>query len=410
MPLSIGQDLQGRYRLVRTLGQGGMAAVYLAEDLRLGRRCAVKESAPDPAASPQALAQLRQQFQMEARTLAGLDHPNLPRVSDYFSDAGNEYIVMEYVEGENLAEALTRHGGPLPEKPVLLWADQVLDALEYLHGRQPSPIIHRDIKPGNIILTPQGKVKLVDFGLVKLLDPNDPRTATVMKGMGTPEYAPLEQYASGAGHTDARSDIYALGATLHHLLTNAAPLDVHQRLLDPGKMPRPRQRNPALSAPTEAAVLRAMEVYPQARFQTAHELRAALAAARVALPSPAPPHAPATPTPTPAPRGPRGLTCPACGQANTVGEIYCQSCAASLTGERACSHCGARAPDAAIYCPTCGQAVTPVAAPCPQCGRASAPGEVYCQGCSRPLAGDIACRSCGHAMPQPARFCPECGK
>ena len=130
-----------------------------------------------------------------------------------------------------------RHGGPLPEKPVLIWADQVLDALDYLHS-QPRPIIHRDIKPGNIILTPQGKVKLVDFGLVKLYDPTNPRTATAMKGMGTPEYTPLEQYAGGAGHTDARSDIYALGATLYHLLTGVIPVERAAAVAEPGQPDR----------------------------------------------------------------------------------------------------------------------------------------------------------------------------
>ena len=167
--------------------------------------------------------------------LANLDHPNLPKVSDYFSDGGNEYIVMEYVEGEDLASVLARHGGPLPEQSVLPWADQVLDALEYLHGQRPNPILHRDIKPANIILTPQGRIKLVDFGLVKLLDPNNPHTATAMKGMGTPEYTPLEQYASGVGHTDARSDIYALGATLYHLLTGVGPGQRATTVAEPGQ-------------------------------------------------------------------------------------------------------------------------------------------------------------------------------
>jgi len=223
MALAVGQLLQNRYCILRLLGQGGMGAVYLAEDTRLGRQRAVKENIPDPYANPQVLAQMRQQFQVEARILAALDHPNLPKVYDFFSDAGNEYMVMEYVEGDNLAALLQRQGGPLPERPVLLWADQVLDALEELHGQQPRPIIHRDIKPANIILTTKGRIKLVDFGLVKLFDPSNPGTATAMKGMGTPEYAPLEQYGKGAGHTDARSDIYSLGATLYHLLTGVSP-------------------------------------------------------------------------------------------------------------------------------------------------------------------------------------------
>ena len=280
MKLLSGQTLQGRYRVVRLLGEGGMGAVYLAEDTRLGRRCAVKEHVPDPAASLQTLAQMRQQFQVEARTLATLDHPNLPKVHDFFSASGNEYIVMEYVEGDNLAVLLQRQGGPLPERPVLLWTDQVLDALEELHGQRPRPIIHRDIKPANIILTMKGRIKLVDFGLAKLLDPSDPRTATSMKGMGTPEYAPLEQYGSGAGHTDARSDIYSLGATLYHLLTNVAPPEVTQRILDPAKMAPPRQHNTTLSPATEAAVLKAIEIHPDQRWQTAAGLRQALAVAR----------------------------------------------------------------------------------------------------------------------------------
>ncbi|HID61661.1 MAG TPA: hypothetical protein EYP49_02770 [Anaerolineae bacterium] len=275
--LSPGTILQGRYTIIRTLGRGGMGAVYLAEDRRLpGRRCAIKENLPDPNASPQAILQARQQFRAEAHILARLDHPNLPKVSDYFSEAGREYLVMDYVEGQNLESILQRSGKPLPEKPVLIWADQVLDALEYLHSQRPQPIIHRDIKPANIRLTPQGKVKLVDFGLVKLLDPKDPRTKTILRGMGTPEYAPLEQYATGAGHTDARSDIYSLGATLYHLLTNVAPPDVHQRMLNPGVLVPPHQLNPSLSWNTEQVVLRAMEIYPNQRYQRAREMRQAL--------------------------------------------------------------------------------------------------------------------------------------
>jgi len=275
--LSPGTILQGRYTILGTLGQGGMGAVYLAEDRRLpGRRCAIKENLPDPNASPQALIQACQQLQAEAHILARLDHPNLPKVSDYFTEAGREYLVMDYVEGEDLESVLQRTGKPLPEKPVLIWADQVLDALEYLHGQHPQPIIHRDIKPANVRLTPQGKVKLVDFGLVKLLDPKDPRTKTTLRGLGTPEYAPLEQYATGTGHTDARSDIYSLGATLYHLLTNVAPPDVHQRMLNPALLMPPRQVNQQLSENTERVVLQAMEIYPAQRYQTAKEMRQAL--------------------------------------------------------------------------------------------------------------------------------------
>ncbi len=268
--------LQNRYRILGPIGQGGMGAVYLAEDLALGRRCAVKENVPDPNASPQILAQRRQQFQAEARVLANLDHPNLPKVYDFFSTWGNEYIVMEYVDGENLASILQRQGGPLPEQVVQTWAHQILDALAYLHGQQPHPIIHRDIKPANVILTQQGTIKLVDFGLVKLLDPNSPLTATAMKGVGTPQYAPPEQFA-GAGSTDARSDLFSLGAMLYHLLTGYSPADVHQRMVSPQSLIPPRGINPTLSAGVEAAIVKAIELQPDRRYQTAYEMRSSLA-------------------------------------------------------------------------------------------------------------------------------------
>ena len=198
-----------------------MGAVYLAEDLSLGRRCAIKENVPDPNASPQGLAQMRQQFQAEGKaSWPTWTTPTCPECTDYFSFTGNEYIVMEYVEGENLHSLQQRQGGPLPEQVVLVWADQVLDRADL----SPQPAATRsstEISNRRTSSSRPGKVKLVDFGLVKLLDPNDPRTATAMKGMGTPEYAPLEQYAGGQGHTDARTDIYSLGGTLYHLLTGA---------------------------------------------------------------------------------------------------------------------------------------------------------------------------------------------
>ena len=217
---------------------------------------------------------MRRQFHEEASILARLDHPNLPKVSDFFSEGGREYLVMDFVDGQNLEDALQQQS-PLPEKPVLIWAAQVLDALNYLHNL-PHPIIHRDIKPANLRLTPQGKIKVVDFGLVKLMDPHDPRTRTIQRGLGTPEYAPLEQYASGPDHTDGRSDLYALGATLYHLLTGQAPPNVHQRVLDPTVLLPPRQLNPLLSTATAEVILRAMEIQPWQRYQSAKEMKQAL--------------------------------------------------------------------------------------------------------------------------------------
>jgi serine/threonine-protein kinase len=253
-----------------------MGAVYLAEDQRLvGRRCAIKENRSDPGARVEVKTQTREQFLAEANVLARLDHPSLPKVSDYFIENDREYLVMDYVEGEDLESRLQRYRGPLPEADVLNWADQVLDALAYLHNQRAQPIIHRDIKPANLRVNLQGRVKLVDFGLVKLLDTNNPATKLELRGVGTPAYAPLEQFAGSDDHTDARSDIYGLGATLYHLLTNLSPPDVHQRLLNPEILLPPRQLNVRLSEDTERVVLQAMAIYPSQRFQTAEAMQQA---------------------------------------------------------------------------------------------------------------------------------------
>lgn len=233
MPLNLGQVLQGRYVIQALLGQGGMGSVYRAHDQTLNRAVAVKERVPDPNASPQGLAQARLQFQREAQVLAALSHPNLPHTYDYFSFGGNEYVVMELIEGQAL-DQIVQQRGAIGEGAVRAWAAQVLDALMYIHSRN---VIHRDIKPANFILKPDGKVVLVDFGLVKLYDPNNPYTITAMRGMGTPEYAPLEQFSPGM-HTDARSDIYSFGATLYHRLSGRTLLDVPRRLLNPPRSPR----------------------------------------------------------------------------------------------------------------------------------------------------------------------------
>lgn len=275
--LGKGQFLQGRYRIDKELGQGGMGAVYLANDTYSpGLRCAIKEHRPDSTTNLQTLAQLRQQFKVEADTLKRLNHANLPKVFDYFSEGGSEYIVMEYIEGDDLENLLQKQGGPLQENSVLFWADQLLDALHHLHSQLP-PIIHRDIKPSNIIVTLQGQAKLVDFGLVKLLDPNNPHTKSVMKGMGTLEYTPLEQYGTVQGHTDGRTDIYALGATLYHLLTNVEPPSAVSRSIGSTNLSPLRQHNPSLTLGTEAAILKAMAVQPDHRYQSAQDFRAALA-------------------------------------------------------------------------------------------------------------------------------------
>ena len=245
-----------------------MGAVYRAEDLRLeGRICAIKEVRPDPDATPEALAQAQEQFRREASTLARLDHPNLPKVSDTFTDGQREYLVMDFVGGPDLRQLMEekrRRGEFLDERQVLRWADQLCDALEYLHSQDP-PVLHRDIKPANIKLTPGGLIKLVDFGLVKLLATDDSRTITVLQGRGTVAYTPLEQYGGDTGHTDVRSDIYSFGATLYHLLTNQPPADAKQRFLNPNALLFPRAINPRISPATERAILTAIAMHPDPR-------------------------------------------------------------------------------------------------------------------------------------------------
>jgi serine/threonine-protein kinase len=267
-PLPTGTILRSRYRIVDLIGQGGMGAVYRAEDLRLqGRHCALKEILPELGSMPETLAQTREQFYREASVLARLDHATLPKVSDYFSHEGREYLVMDYVPGPDLREILNdarRKGRFLSEKTVLGWARQLCDALEYLHNQEP-PVLHRDIKPSNIKLTPRGQLKLVDFGLVKLLVTDDSRTVTVVQGRGTVQYTPLEQYGGDTGHTDVRADIYSLGATLYHLLTGKPPADAKERFLRPGSLTPPRSINPDISPQTERALLRAMAMHPDQR-------------------------------------------------------------------------------------------------------------------------------------------------
>jgi len=258
-----------------------MGATYRAEDLRLqGRFCAVKEALPDPGASSDELAQSREQFYQEASTLARLDHPNLPKVSDYFSDSDRDYLVMDFVPGQDLKEKLATalsQGNPLPERQVLAWADQLCDALAYMHTQDP-PVLHRDIKPSNIKITPAGRVKLVDFGLVKTLSPDDQRTITVVQGRGTVQYIPLEQYGGDTGHTDVRSDIYSLGATLYHLLTGQPPLDAKRRFLKPKSMRSPRSLNPAVSAQTDQAIMWSLAMHPDERPASVPEFRSELLA------------------------------------------------------------------------------------------------------------------------------------
>lgn len=267
VPIKTGTVLRNRYQVKKIIGQGGMGSIYLAEDVRLeGRLCAVKEVEYDRALPEDMLKEARDQFQREATVLARLDHPNLPKVSDFFSIDERDYLVMDYVPGKDLRQLMIearQQNTFIPEEKVLDWASQLASALKYLHN-QEHPILHRDIKPSNLKLMPSGLVKLVDFGLVKLLAPGE-ITITVLQGQGTALYTPLEQYGGDSGHTDARSDIYAFGGTLYHLLTNEPPLNVRDRFLSPGNLTRVREINPTVSTRTERAVHWALQLHPEDR-------------------------------------------------------------------------------------------------------------------------------------------------
>ena len=272
METVIGQTLNNRYTILRMLGTGGMGTVYCAHDPVLDRDVAIKQLQNDPITGQSAAGQIRTQFQREARILASLHHPNLPRVTDYFTDNQRYFLVMDYIEGQTLQELVQATPGGLKEAQVLDWADQLLAALEYIHAHQ---LIHRDVKPANIRLTPDGRIFLVDFGLARPNTPNYPRTMTMIHGVGTPEYSPPEQYDPEA-HTDQRSDIYALGATLYHLLTGQAPVSATRRTADPESFRTLQQVKTNIAPDVESVILRAMEIERAKRFPSAADMRAAL--------------------------------------------------------------------------------------------------------------------------------------
>jgi len=263
MALQTGQVLNSRYRIVKLLGQGGFGAVYRAWDSNLNKPCAVKENLDT---SPEA----QRQFTREATVLANLSHPNLPRVTDHFILPGQgQYLVMDFVDGDDLATIL-RQRGSVPVQQAVVWISQVADALAYLHSRQPV-VVHRDVKPANIRVTPEGRAMLVDFGLVKVY------AAQLKTTMGaravTPGYAPPEQY--GQGSTDARSDIYALGATLHNILTGQDPLESVQRMSG-AQMKPVHHVNPSVPVTISQAIERSMRLEPTQRFQDVREFKAAV--------------------------------------------------------------------------------------------------------------------------------------
>ncbi|GAB4398771.1 MAG: hypothetical protein OHK0031_18270 [Anaerolineales bacterium] len=264
MTLEQGTLLNGRYRILDILGQGGMGSVYRALDENLGMEVAVKENLFTT-------DEYARQFRLEAVILASLRHPNLPRVTDHYVLEGQgQYLVMDYIEGEDLRQRMERQGTISEEDAILIGA-AISDALGYLHSRKP-PVLHRDIKPGNVKITPDGQVFLVDFGLAKLVQGSQ-TTTTGARAM-TPGYSPPEQY--GTARTDPRSDIYSLGATLYAALSGVIPEDGLGRVMDNVQLTPLRKHNPNISRRLAAAIEKAMEAFPDDRFQSGDEFRRAL--------------------------------------------------------------------------------------------------------------------------------------
>lgn len=263
--------LQDRYRIVKQLGRGGMGAVYEAVDQRLGITVALKETL---SAEPS----MRKQFEHEARLLAGMQHPALPRVSDHFVEGSRAFLVMQFIGGVDLARIISQQPGPFPRDQVIAWADQLLDALIYLHSRDRQ-VIHRDIKPHNLKLTSTGQIALLDFGLAKA-QPADTSITSSRAFFGyTKHYAPLEQIQDQ--HTDPRSDIYALGATLYHLLTGIKPADALVRasaLLngEPDPLRPANQINAVVGLEIATILQKALALKSDERYATATDFREAL--------------------------------------------------------------------------------------------------------------------------------------
>src|SRR3990172_713139 len=268
--LQAGATLQERYLILGILGAGGMSSVYKGRDLHfpnVTKLVAVKEMV-NLAADPTMHEMIVRNFEREADLLATLSHPAIPRIFDYFSQANNSYLVMEFIEGKDLEALLVETEDYLPEEQVLSWAFQLCDVLSCLHNHQPQPVVFRDMKPSNVMIDQHSHIRLIDFGIARVFQPGQKGTM-----IGTEGYSPPEQYR---GEASPAGDIYALGATLHHLLTRRdpraeAPFSFAERPV--------RQINSAISPELEALINRALAYDPKDRFPTAESMREALVAA-----------------------------------------------------------------------------------------------------------------------------------
>ncbi len=268
---------QGRYRIERWLGGGGGGNVYLAVHVYLKHQYAIKEIYETPGMSAAERKGARQRFLQEAQLLASLSHANLPKVGDFFEENNRFYLIMDYIEGQTLKQILAAAPGMLDEKRAIGWGIQVCHVLEYLHSQHP-PIIFRDLKPSNLMLTPEGQIKLIDFGIARRFAPGKSGDT---ENLGTPGYAPREQYM---GQTEPRSDIFALGATLYHLVTGEDPADRPPFLClsQPAGSPNPKLSRGFLEV-LRKATMPALED----RYTSAGEMRKALEACQKGFEPPA---------------------------------------------------------------------------------------------------------------------------
>jgi serine/threonine protein kinase/cytochrome c-type biogenesis protein CcmH/NrfG len=339
MPLPLGTILDGKFKIVQVLGEGGMGTVYKVEQVgKPGYFRAVKELLISPNTPADERKSAIERFDKEIDLLFNLKHPRIPSLILSFQERGNYYFVMEFVPGRSLEKILEDSKAPIDEDQVIIWMMQVCEALSYIHSRTP-PIILRDLKPGNVMVTPDGNVQLIDFGIARKFDPNK-RTNT--ENLGTISYASPEHLGSITApgqkrsamnpgklvQTDARSDIYSLGATMYHLLTNHEPDPIQTPPSGSILAKNPRLRTVRIGnrvvCPVEQVIIKAMQQEPANRFQNAEAMRAAL---QHCLPNSATPATVQIPAISPnativVPMG--ELICPKCGYHNRPGAKFCK--------------------------------------------------------------------------------------
>jgi eukaryotic-like serine/threonine-protein kinase len=384
------KGVRAEYRIMSLIGRGGMGAVYRALRLADQTIWALKEMRPPDDITPDELVENRRMFLQEAELLSHLSHPNLPVVADFFEYNNRPVMVMEFVPGQTLEDRVQDANAPLLEQDVIRFGIQTAGVLHYLHTRTP-PIIYRDLKPSNIMVTPDSVLKLIDFGVARTYKARKSKDTVAMGSAG---YAPPEQY--GKGQTDARSDVYALGATLLHLMTALPPIPLQTPTL--GSI---HKMNPSVDTETEKIIIKSMDLDPASRFLSAAEFEQALRTrldgpyvdptAKVLQPSAIPidstvlgPRPPQVVT-TPPARQPSSASIP------TVSPTQAAGTAPTIAGSVAPTQAAPTHAPKSVPTQAPTQAPPPVQIPtggitCPRCGRVNKYGARFCAGCGTPLA------------------------